>query len=111
MSGGRFQRSPEARTWQHLYKTPRWQARRKAQFTKQPLCERCLKEGRVTAATVAHHKQAHKGDHALFFDADNLASSCAPCHNSIEQSVEKLGYEKGSDPDGRPKDKKHPWNK
>jgi 5-methylcytosine-specific restriction protein A len=79
------------------------------QLRKQPLCERCLKEGKIVPATVAHHIKPHKGNEQLFFDPDNLASSCKPCHDGIEQSIERLGYEKGCDVEGRPLDPCHPW--
>jgi hypothetical protein len=40
---------------------------------------------------VVHHRKAHKGDVALFFDASNLASSCAGCHDIDEQRIERGG--------------------
>lgn len=61
---------------QALYNTKRWREMRLAQLRKQPLCERCLKEGRVTHARVADHVKPHNGDERLFFDANNLQSLC-----------------------------------
>lgn len=79
------------RPYRAWYKTSRWRAIRAAQLLKQPLCERCQSRGIITAATVAHHRTAHKGDEALFFDPDNLASSCADCHDVDEQRIERGG--------------------
>jgi 5-methylcytosine-specific restriction endonuclease McrA len=78
----------EYRAW---YKTGRWRALRTAQLATQPLCERCQSRGVLKAATVCHHKKAHKGDPILFWDAGNLASSCDDCHNTDEQRVERGG--------------------
>lgn len=102
----------KSKDWQHLYQTPRWRRLRKAQLDKQRLCERCMRGNppQVVVATVVHHKEPHKGDTTKFFDPDNLASSCKPCHDSVEQSIERSGYEKGSDASGLPVDPKHHWN-
>lgn len=70
-----------------LYKTERWQRLRAMQLAAQPLCERCLSEGRITPATVCHHAEPHRGDAARFF-AGPFASSCAPCHDVFEQREE-----------------------
>lgn len=106
----RTQRSPEARAWQWMYSTPQWLARRHTQLRHHPLCKRCLEQGRIVAATVVHHTTPHKGDYTLFMQGE-VASSCKPCHDSIEQSIERLGYEKGNDDTGQPIDPQHPWNK
>ena len=103
-------RSPEAAQYRAWYKTAEWQRLRMAQLSKQPLCERCLAKDRTTAATVVHHIEAHKGDRARFLDPTNLASSCAPCHDSDEQSEERLGYSKEIGADGWPVDPRHPGN-
>lgn len=97
--------------WRALYKTSRWQALRLAQLSKKPLCERCETRGRVAAATVVHHIQKHEGDQRLFFDPDNLASSCKPCHDGIEQQVERRGYSTEIGADGWPIDPNHPSNR
>lgn len=104
-------RSPEARQWRRLYKLSAWRTARAAQLARQPLCERCLTEGRVTAATVVNHRTPHKGDVGLFLDPGNHESLCAPCHDGPVQSEERLGYAKGCDASGRPLDIGHPWNR
>jgi 5-methylcytosine-specific restriction protein A len=100
-----------AQPWRALYKTARWLHLREAQLFREPLCQRCKGRGVVRIAEVVHHKVAHKGNHELFFDAGNLASSCKPCHDSTEQVIEVRGFEMGCDVAGRPLDKNHPWNK
>ena len=64
------------------YNTARWQRLRKQQLNNEPLCYKCKEQGYITEATVVDHKKPHKGNKALFFDPDNLASMCAPCHNT-----------------------------
>lgn len=105
----RDQRSKEAQEYRRYYRTAAWRKRRLHQLTTVPLCQRCKAQGKITAATVAHHVDQHKGDWHKFITGE-LRSSCAPCHDTIEQSIERLGYEKGSDASGKPIDPQHPWN-
>lgn len=88
------QRSTEARAWRKLYNLPQWRGphgARRAQLSRQPLCENCLKHGLVVAADTVDHLIPHKGDMRLFLDPENLASLCASCHSSDKQRVEKGG--------------------
>ena len=87
----RDQRSAEAVEWRRLYKTPQWRRLRQAQLSREPLCRVCQALGKVTAATVVDHKQAHRGDLTLFLDPENLMSICAPHHNSASQRRDKTG--------------------
>ena len=52
-----------------------------------PLCEECLKKGKVTPATSVHHIQSpFKGgelNKVLFLDYTNLQSICHECHSEI----------------------------
>lgn len=97
--GRRRKKSP----WRLMYSQVAWKTLRRAQLTKEPLCARCLERGRTVAATVAHHKVAHKGDPALFFDPANLASSCKDCHDVDEQRIERGGEARRDvDADGWP---------
>ena len=97
--------------WRNWYKLRRWLDLREGQLTRQPLCERCLKDFRVRRATVAHHLIKHEGDAALFWDPDNLASSCKPCHDRHEQAQEARGYALDLAPSGWPSDPNHPANR
>lgn len=102
-------RSAEAVEYRRLYKTVAWRWARQAQLELQPLCERCLAEGRIVPATVVNHRQPHKGDRSLFFDPANHESVCKPHHDSAIQSEERLGYAKGNDASGLPLNADHPW--
>ena len=45
------------------------------------LCTQCLQRGRLTPATVVHHKHHLRGNKDRALDADNLESLCAKCHS------------------------------
>jgi 5-methylcytosine-specific restriction endonuclease McrA len=104
-------RSAEAEEYRKLYKSARWRALRQQQLSRQPLCGRCLIEGKTTAATVANHRIPHKGDPALFWDSENLESTCKRHHDSHIQSEERRGYSKAVDASGWPSDPMHPANR
>ena len=108
-------RSDEAKAYRKLYWTNRWKAVRRQQLQAQPLCQNCLKHGRITPATVCDHiDPASKLDASTFF-VGPFQSLCDAepyrCHSSAKQSEERLGYVKGATPDGRPTDANHPWNR
>lgn len=78
--------------WRKWYSTARWRALRmrvlmRDRFTCQwPGC------GLMTADTstlVADHKEAHRGDEALFWDESNLQTLCKPCHDRHKQRAER----------------------
>ena len=60
-----------------------WRRARDAWLRQHPLCVRCESLGRVTAATMVHHKQAIKAGGARL-DGDNFASLCFDCHEIVE---------------------------
>lgn len=99
-----------ARLWSTWYKGSRWRRLRAAQLVKQPLCERCLAQGKVTAANVVNHRRPHKGDWSLFVDPANFESVCKEHHDALIQREEARGHLIGSDIHGRPVDPDHPWN-
>lgn len=68
--------------WLFMYQSSTWRAMRANQLAKEPLCCECLKEHRLTPATVADHIRKHDGNTDLFYDADNLQSMCGSCHSS-----------------------------
>ena len=66
-----------------LYNSPRWQAMRKSQLTKEPWCVDCLsKLAKYVFATDADHIVRHNGNPKLFFDETNLQSLCHYHHSS-----------------------------
>jgi 5-methylcytosine-specific restriction protein A len=69
-----------------LYKTAQWSAVRRHYLDAHPLCEECEKAGRVTAATMVHHRVPIRDDPGLAFNESNLESLCASCHNELHPS-------------------------
>lgn len=72
-----------------LYNTVRWRKLREGQLQLQPLCEKCLEEGRITAATDVHHKYeiSNAGSFLeamdIAYDSNNLMSLCSKCHDAL----------------------------
>ena len=62
-----------------------WKRIRDRYAAEHPLCEMCLKEGRLTPVREVHHIQpiSKGGTHA----ADNLMSLCQSCHNKIHHDL------------------------
>lgn len=110
-------RSPEAEAYRRRYKSARWAGKhgvRAQQLKRQPLCEFCLKAGRVTRATVCDHVDPKSKLTEEGFFRGPFQSLCdqAPwrCHSSLKQRQEIRGYAPGCDAKGRPTDPDHPWN-
>jgi len=76
--------------FQYIYQDPRWRSLRFIKYTNNPLCEMCLKEGRVTQTDEVHHIiPFYNGVEVLewlAFDYDNLMSLCTECHHKIHFS-------------------------
>lgn len=83
-SNDRWRGSAASRGYGH-----RWQIARTGFLNQHPLCARCETEGRVSPATVVHHKIAHKGDKSLFWDRSNWEAVCQPCHDGPIQAAER----------------------
>ncbi len=88
--------------WRNWYKLAIWLALRRTQLMKEPLCANCLLVHEdITAATVVHHIDPHRGDWAKFTDPENLESACKPCHDGEIQRGERAGWsERGWQVDG-----------
>ena len=55
----------------------------RAMFLKEnPLCVECNRKGKLTPANVVDHIIPHKGDKDIFWDYNNYAALCKPCHDS-----------------------------
>lgn len=104
-------RSAEAAAYRRLYRTARWRRTRAEQLFKQPLCETCLSQGRITAATVCNHADRDSKRTEEGFFAGPFTSECAPCHDSVIQKQEKRGHIIGCDDAGMPLDPNHHWNR
>ena len=58
-----------------------WKKIRAAFLAAHPLCEMCEADGRLTPATIVHHKR--KLSEGGTNDSDNLQSLCAECHSRL----------------------------
>jgi 5-methylcytosine-specific restriction endonuclease McrA len=74
-----------------LYKTTRWVKLRWATLVRDGFtCQMCGRLEGDTSKLVADHRRPHRGDEALFWDADNLWTLCAsPCHAKHKQREEQ----------------------
>ncbi len=93
------------------YTTQRWQRLRRLKLQDKPLCELCIKIGRIEPATVVDHIIPIKSGGDPFPGLDRLMSLCASCHNQ-KTRCEQIGEDytiKGCDLFGYPLDPRHPW--
>lgn len=58
-----------------------WRVARRSFLSAHPLCVECMKENRLTAATVVDHIIPHRGDMKLFWDESNWQPLCKICHD------------------------------
>lgn len=72
---------------QELYQSKRWKEVRTYMVQKYPLCQDCLKEGKITATQEVHHIKSPfvKGltddeKYRRAYDEDNLVCLCRECH-------------------------------
>lgn len=61
--------------------TTAWDKARSVYLRDHPLCEECLRNGRITPATVVDHIIPHRGDRKLFWDQTNWQVMCKACHD------------------------------
>lgn len=59
----------------------RWRAARKRFLRKHPLCVECMRQGKLTPATVVDHVIPHRGNQDLFWDENNWQPLCKGCHD------------------------------
>lgn len=84
-------------TYRRLIHTERWLRLRRDKLTADPVCERCMAEGRIAAATEVHHivpvedavNEAEK--ERLMFDPTNLRSLCHACHQQEHVELGRSG--------------------
>lgn len=88
----------------------KWRKLRQAFLKTNPLCNYCLEQDKVVAATVVDHITPHKGNIELFYDCNNLQSLCK-AHHDKDKQLEELGkYSTECGRDGMPVSPNHPWN-
>jgi 5-methylcytosine-specific restriction protein A len=75
--------------WRSWYKLERWRRLRLAIFLRDGFtCAMCGKLQGDTSKLACDHRQAHKGNSALFWDEANLQTLCKPCHDSRKQRLD-----------------------
>ena len=77
----RYERTPGI----HRRYGAKWKKIRDRYVLEHPVCERCMKEGRLTPVEEVHHIVPVKrgGSH----DPSNLMSLCRSCHNKIHHDM------------------------
>lgn len=82
---------------QKVYQSAKWKRLRVSKLQLNPLCEICLKEGRITPAEEVHHiispfqcEPVYKDYYA--YDFDNLLSICKQCHSKIHSNHNEQQY-------------------
>ena len=66
-----------------------WRALSKQVRMEEPLCRHCLRDGRVTAATLVDHIVPLSLSPELRLDRGNLQALCASCHARKTQAEAK----------------------
>lgn len=72
---------------QQIYNSTRWKKLRNLYYQEHPLCEQCLKEGRITPSHDIHHRlspfvRGLSPEERIrrAYDWDNLMALCVDCH-------------------------------
>jgi len=96
------------------WNTTQWQELRRIKLQNYPLCEQCMKQGRLEVATVVDHNVGVSAGGNPFPPLEELTSLCERCHNRKTRVHDQLGQElidKGCDERGYPLDPRHPFFK
>lgn len=72
---------------QKWYSSRRWKRLREQQLKAHPLCKMCLSDGLAVPATIADHREPHKGDYDKFWNGA-LDSLCKRHHDSDKALIE-----------------------
>lgn len=72
---------------QQLYQSKQWKEIRIYMVQKYPLCQDCLKKGKITATTEVHHLKSpfapgltEEEKYRRAYDESNLVCLCRDCH-------------------------------
>lgn len=97
--------------WRAWYKTARWQKLRWSILLRDLFaCQTCKRVEADTSKLVCDHVEPHRGDEQKFWSGP-FQTLCKDCHDRVKQSEERRGYSVGNDVNGRPLDRRHPWNR
>jgi 5-methylcytosine-specific restriction endonuclease McrA len=80
----------ERKRFNAMYQTRQWQALRKIQLSKQPLCAGCESEGVVTAATTVDHVFPWSRINKEAFFINKFQSLCET-HHAHKTQMERVG--------------------
>jgi 5-methylcytosine-specific restriction protein A len=69
-----------------FYSSAVWRKLRSMQLRKEPLCEECRRQGRLTLAEIVHHRTELRADPTLALAEENLESLCSPCHTRLHKA-------------------------
>lgn len=77
-----------------LYKSKAWKKVREFVIERDKgLCQRCKREGRLTAGKIVHHKipltPANINDTRISLNPDNLEYVCKECHEITHEELEQ----------------------
>jgi 5-methylcytosine-specific restriction protein A len=65
-----------------FYNSSAWFKCREIKLCRDPCCQKCLKRGVFTPATIVHHLKPVTDFPELRLDIDNMESNCASCHST-----------------------------
>lgn len=86
-TNSRNEHTPMRELRRKAYNTTEWRKLRETYMKQNPLCEECLKKGKVTPASSVHHLaspfKTGEVNRTLFLDYNNLQSICHECHAEI----------------------------
>jgi 5-methylcytosine-specific restriction protein A len=80
----------------YIYNTTTWRELRLYFLSKNPLCEICKEQEKITLSQEVHHKipiskgRTKEEKELIGFDINNLQALCTECHNKIDK---KKNYE------------------
>ncbi len=72
-----------------FYDSARWKKAKTMKLNRNPCCESCQQEGRVTPADVVHHLLPVNKSSGRNLDLNYLVSLCHACHNQVESEMDK----------------------
>ena len=81
------------KNYQRLLNSKRWKQLRAWKLERNPLCELCEAEGKVSAAVDVHHIDPIEGSMSLqemearCFNPNNLQCLCIPCHRKVHTQM------------------------
>lgn len=74
-----------------FYNSRPWKELRLRQLRLEPLCRRCLAEGKVVEATTVHHVEERLDRPDLKMALANLESLCGPHHTKHHTTRRRMG--------------------